>query len=155
MFGRLSLSLSHRKSSCLIVLITRSLSSSAGEYWKYWLWRAVIFLLYPISLFSPFRRRSTGCRWLSFSLLPAPRPPPLPAGGEAAHVPHTPPLRCLLRLLRRPPSRSLVPAAGLGAEGVPEAEGEEVAEEDYGVCWSSLRTATERRTGRGGKRGEN
>lgn len=95
-----------------------------------------------------FRRRSTGCRWLSLSLLPAPRPPPLPAGGEAAPapVPRTLRPRCLLRLLRRPPFRSLAPAAGSGAEGVREAEGEEVAEEDYGVCWSSLRTATERRS---------
>lgn len=99
-----------------------------------------------------FRRRSTGCRWLSLALLLFPRPPPLPAGGEPAPVPRTLRPRCLLR---RPPFRSLVPAAGLGAEGVREAEGEEVAEEDYGVCWSSLRTATERRTSTGGERDDN
>lgn len=155
----LSISLSQRESSCLIVLITQSwpLSSSAGEYWKYWLWRALLFLLYPTSWFSPFRRRSTGCRWLSPSLLPSPRPPPLPAGGAAApaHVPRTLLPRCWLRLLRRPPIRSLVPAAGSGVEGVREAEGEEAAEEDYGVCWSSLRTAIERRTSTGGERDEN
>lgn len=94
-----------------------------------------------------FRRRSTGCQWLLLSLLPSPRPPPLPVGGEVDpyRVPRTLPPHCWLHLLPRPPFRSLGPAAGLGAEGVREAEAEVVAGEDYGVCWSSLREERRRR----------
>lgn len=97
---------------------------------------------YPTSFFTLIllRRRSTGYQWLLPSLLPSPRPPPLPAEAEAdpCRGPRTPPPHCWLHLLLQPLFRSLGPAEGWGAVGVQEAE--VVAEEDYGVCWSSTQS---------------
>lgn len=104
-----------------------------------------------------FRRRSTGCRWLwAPSLHPSLLPPQLLVGGEECPCPSPPSpplllhfhLHCLhfpllslpsvppLQLPLPAPSRFLAPGAELGAAAGREAE--EEAEEDYGVCWSSL-----------------
>lgn len=104
-----------------------------------------------------FRRRSTGCRWLwAPSLHPSLLPPQLLVGGEECPCPSPPSpplllhyhLHCLhflllllpsapqLHLLLPAPSRFLAPGVESGAADG-RAAGEE-AEEDYGVCWSSL-----------------